>query len=116
MTHLHLTALVLTSILFAITVSMQIQGRDIKLWKMGLRASYILVIASGLLLFFGLYKITALYIVKSVVGILIFGLFEMVIIRKEKGKSVNPIWIVFAVTFAGLLYLGFKLPLGLYYF
>ena len=116
MTHLHLTTLVLTCIIFAITVSMQIQGKNIKFWKIGLRASYLLVIASGLMLFLGLYKITLLYALKAIVGVVIFGLFEMAISHREKGKSVNPIWIMFAVTFVALMYLGFTLPMGIYYF
>lgn len=87
MTHAHLTALVLTCILFSITVFLQGQGKNIKFWQMGLRASYVLVLGTGLMLLFSLFNITFIYIVKAIVGFLIIGLFEMVIAWRAKGEA-----------------------------
>jgi hypothetical protein len=116
MTHAHLTSIVLTFILFTITILLQSQGKKIKFWQIGLRASYLLMLGTGFMLLLGLYKITLLYIIKAVVGVIIIGLFEMAIGWKAKGKPLNPIWIMFAITFIALMYLGLKLPMGLYYF
>ncbi len=116
MTHAHLTTLVLTCILFFITIFQQSKGKNIKIWQMVLRISYILVLATGFMLFMVVYKMTFLYILKAVVGMLMIGVFEMVIAWREKGKSTAPLWILFIITLAVLIYLGLKLPMGLYYF
>jgi hypothetical protein len=112
MTHLHLTTLVLSLILLIIIVVQQSKGNYSKIWHMGLRASYILVIGTGCILFFSAYSIPVSYYIKAIIGILMIGLFEMVIIRKQKGKSTELLWIAFSIVLVILFVLGFTLPQG----
>ncbi len=112
MTHAHLTSIGLSLILFVIIVILQNQGKKIKIWQMGLRASYLLIIATGGMLFYP----SPLYMAKAAIGILLIGLFEMVVVRKEKGKSADMAWISFAAVFMGLLIFGFMLPMGIVLF
>lgn len=114
MTHAHLTSLVLSLILFIIIVFMQNSGKKIKVMHMVLRASYILVLATGCMLFFSVYSISFSYILKALFGIVMIGLFEMVIVRGGKGKSTSLLWILFVVVLAVLFYLGITLPMGIY--
>ncbi|AGK52206.1 YisL family protein [Bacillus sp. 1NLA3E] len=113
MTHAHLTTIVLTCILFFITILQQSKGKNIKIWQMVLRTSYILIIATGLMLFMSVYNITILYILKAVVGILMIGVFEMIIAWRAKDKSANILWVLFAVVLVMLFVLGFMLPMGI---
>lgn len=112
MTHAHLTSIGLALLLFIVIVIMQNQGKEIKIWHMGLRASYLLIIATGGMLFYP----SSLYIAKALAGILVIGLFEMVVVRKEKGKSADIAWISFAAVFMGILLFGFMLPMGIVLF
>lgn len=114
MTHAHLTSLVLSLLLFIIIVIMQSSGKKIKVMHMVLRASYILVLATGCMLFFSVYILSFSYILKAVLGIVLIGLFEMVIVRGGKGKATGMVWILFVVVFAVLFYLGITLPMGIY--
>ncbi|NYE04255.1 hypothetical protein F4694_000999 [Bacillus niacini] len=54
---------------------------------MVLRATYILIIVTGGMLFFAAYSIPLSYYLKAILGIVMIGLFEMVIVRKQKGKK-----------------------------
>jgi uncharacterized membrane protein SirB2 len=112
MTHAHLTSLILSLILLVIIVVQQRKGKNIKIWHMILRASYILVIGTGCMLFFSAYSIPFLYYLKAIVGILMIGLFEMVIIRRQKGKPTESLWIAFSIILVILFALGFTLPQG----
>ena len=84
MTHLHLTAIVLTIIFFLITFFMQKAGRNTKVIHMILRIMYIILLVSGGMLFFSVFNITFLYILKAVLGILMIAFFE-IILRKRRG-------------------------------
>ncbi|MDQ1002137.1 hypothetical protein QFZ28_002537 [Neobacillus niacini] len=44
--------------------------------------------------------------------LLMIGLFEMVIVRKQKGKKTDVIWIAFSIVLVLLFALGFTLPMG----
>jgi peptidoglycan/LPS O-acetylase OafA/YrhL len=112
MTHLHLTSLVLSFILLIIIVIQQRKGNYSKIWHMVLRASYLLVIGTGTILFFSAYSIPISYYFKTIIGIVMIGLFEMVIVRKQKGKSTDLLWIVFSIVLVILFVLGFTLPQG----
>lgn len=114
MIHAHMTAWLLAIILFIVTFSMQSKGKNVKVLKMVLRLSYLLIIATGGMLISAGDNIPTLYYVKALLGIGMIGLLEAMIGRSGKGKSVKPLWIVFVVVFAALLYLGFTLPLGTY--
>lgn len=112
MTHAHLTSLVLSLIFLIIIVVLQSKGKNIKIWHMVLRASYILIIVTGGMLFLAAYSIPVSYYFKSILGIVMIGLFEMVIVRKQKGKRTDIIWIAFSIVLVILFVLGFTLPQG----
>ena len=112
MTHAHLTALILSFIFLIIIVVIQSKGKNIKIWHMVLRASYLLVIGTGCMLFFSAYSIPLSYYCKAILGIVMIGLFEMVIIRKQKGKRTDILWIAFSVVLVIVFILGLTLPQG----
>jgi hypothetical protein len=112
MTHTHLTSLVLSLVFLIIIAVLQNKGKNIKIWHMILRATYILIILTGGILFFAAYSIPLTYYLKAILGILMIGLFEMVIVRKQKGKKTDVIWIAFSIVLVLLFALGFTLPMG----
>lgn len=116
MVHAHLGSLVLTLILFFITLHLQKKGRNIKILKMILRVMYILIILTGAIMIFSLYQITALYVLKSALGLVIIGLFEMILAGSGKGKNLAVFWFIILIILIVTIYLGLKLPLGLYLF
>ncbi|PAE44333.1 DUF1516 family protein [Bacillus sp. 7884-1] len=112
MTHAHLTSLVLSLIFLIIITVLQNKGKNIKIWHMFLRATYIFLIVTGCILFFAAYSIPLSYYLKAILGIFMIGLFEMVIVRKQKGKKTDLIWVAFSIVFVILFVLGFTLPQG----
>lgn len=112
LTHMHLTSLVLAFILLIIIVILQSKGKNIIVWHMILRASYIIIIITGCMLFFAAYTIPLSYYFKTLLGIVMIGLFEMAIVRRKKGKSTDLIWILFSLVLVVLFVLGFTLPQG----
>lgn len=115
MTHLHLTVILLTIIFFFITWALQKQGKNVTAYKMILRIFYLLLLASGGMLLFSVYKITFLYIVKSLIGLAMIGVFEMILLQENKTKKSTKLWISFVLGLIILIYLGLKLPLGFYF-
>ncbi|MGJ7919186.1 YisL family protein [Neobacillus sp. LXY-4] len=116
MIHAHLTSLVLSLLLFIIVVVLQGKGKNSKILQMVLRASYLLIIVTGFMLFFPVYKISLfLYILKAVFGIAMIGVFEIIISWNEKGKSTGLLWIVCTVVLVIVVLLGITLPLGMKY-
>ncbi|MEH7108793.1 MULTISPECIES: DUF1516 family protein [Bacillaceae] len=116
MTHAHITTIILTIILFGIILLLQNKGRSTKVLKMILRVMYLLIILTGVMMLFSLYKITILYVLKAVLGILMIGLFEMILAEGKKGKKVAVFWSLFLVILIVTVYLGLKLPMGIYIF
>jgi uncharacterized membrane protein YjgN (DUF898 family) len=115
MIHAHLTSMLLAIILFIVVVILQGKGKNTKVWQMILRTSYILIIVTGLMIFFGLYDITFMYILKAVMGVVMIGVFEMIISWKSNGKPTGLLWIAFAVALVAVILLGMMLPLGMKY-
>lgn len=115
MIHAHLTAMALALVLFFVIITLQANGKNIKVLQMVLRTSYIFIFITGIMIFFTLYSITFMYILKAVAGLALIGVFEMIIGWKEKGKDVGPLWIVLGVAFLAVLLLGMMLPLGMDY-
>ena len=114
MTHAHITTWVIALILFFVAISLHKNGktRGLKVVQMILRLFYLLIIATGVGMLFSLDTISALYWIKAILGVLVIGLFEMVLINITKGKSTGALWTLFVVAFVVVVYLGFKLPLG----
>ncbi len=113
MTHAHITTWLIALILFFIAISLHKGGksRGLKVVKMILRVFYLLIIATGVVMLFSI-NITGLYVIKAIGGIIIIGLFEMILSRTTKNKSTGIFWVLFIVFFIAVVYLGLKLPLG----
>ena len=115
MIHVHITAWLLTLILFFVAISLNKSGKakGVKIIQMILRVLYLLIIATGVGLLFSVYKIDVWYILKAVVGLWIIGLFEMILSRIIHKRRTSTFWIQFVVAWLLVLYLGFvKLPMS----
>ncbi|MEI2663552.1 YisL family protein [Rossellomorea sp. LJF3] len=118
-THAHITTWVVAIILFFVAVGLHNAGKKkgMKVVHMILRLFYLLIILTGALLFWKHQGINpALYGIKGLVGIGVIGMFEMILVRMNKGKSTNVLWIVMVIALLIVLYLGLRLPLGLHPF
>jgi hypothetical protein len=113
--HAHITAWVLALILFFVALSLIKSGKakGARIVQMILRVLYLLILATGIGLLFTVYKIDVWYILKSVVGLWIIALFEMILGRVANNRNTSVFWIQFAVAWLLVLYLGFiKLPMS----
>lgn len=114
-THSHIFTWVVALILFLVAAHFLHRGnlKPAKIAHMSLRLFYVLIIITGAILFFRFSSIDpALYGIKFLVGLLVIGFSEMVLVRMKKGKSLKVVVIGLAVTLLITLYLGFRLPLG----
>ena len=112
-THMHITTWVIALILFFIAA---LSGKKMKAVHMILRLMYILVIVTGLALFLEwrdkIAESGMNYDMKVLFGILVIGFMEMVLVRKNKGKSVNMFWVLFGIVLLITLYLGLSMGIG----
>ena len=109
MTHMHITTWLIAIILFFVTYAMLKNGSSkAKMMHMITRLFYLLIIITGGMLItdFGTY------VWKMIVGLIVIAAMEMVLVRTKNGKSVGLMWLLFAVAFIVVLYLGFSLPQG----
>ena len=114
-THAHITTWVLALVLFAIALFLQQSGKQkgAKIVHMVLRLFYLLVIATGLMLFIRHQSFNAaLYGMKFLGGIVVISMMEMILVRLGKNKKTTAFWIVFILALAATFYLGLELPLG----
>ncbi|TFD97628.1 MULTISPECIES: YisL family protein [Jeotgalibacillus] len=114
-THLHITTWVLGIILFFVALALYkgANAKGAKIVHMILRLLYILIVFTGAWLFFLNSQFdAALYGVKFLMGILVIGFMEMILVRTKKQKPTKVMWILFAVALLVTLYFGFSLPLG----
>jgi hypothetical protein len=51
-----------------------------------------------------------------IMGLIVIGMMEMILIRSKKGKSTGGLWAVFVIAFLIVLYLGLSLPQGFHPF
>lgn len=114
----HITAWLLSLILFVIALILNKRGnvKGFKIFHMILRVFYLLIILTGGMLLFSLTQITFLYVIKVATGLWIISLFELILTRKTKEGRMTFLWIQFAIALIFVLYLGFKLPLGIHIF
>lgn len=112
-THMHITTWVIALVLFLIAA---LSGKKMKSVHMILRLMYILVIVTGMSLFLEwrdkISESGMNYDMKVLFGILVIGFMEMVLVRKNKGKSVNMFWVLFGIVLLITLYLGFSMGIG----
>ena len=117
-THLHMTTWVVGLVLFFIAA---FSAKKLTGVHMALRVVYILIIISGTALFLEYRDMIAsmndgsgmTYDMKFMFGILLIGFMEMVLVRKNKGKSTAIVWALFAVSLIAVLYLGLGGGIGL---
>jgi hypothetical protein len=116
MTHAHITTWLIALILFivAIVLHKNEKQRPYKIVVMILRVFYLLIIVTGGMLISNMAVIPGMYWVKTILGLLVIGFFEMVLAQTTKGKSASLAWILLIVAFIGVVYLGFTLPQGVY--
>jgi hypothetical protein len=118
MTHAHLSSWVFALILFFIAVALHKSGKQTgaKVVHMILRVFYLLILLTGIMLLFSLTKISGLYMLKSAVGLWVIAVFEMILVKSAKQGKTSGLWIQFLIALLLVIYLGFKLPLGFYFF
>lgn len=117
-THLHLTTWIIALILFFIAA---VSANKLTGVQMALRVFYILIIITGGALFLEHRDMIAAgnggsgmtYDMKVLFGILVIGFMEMILARKNKGKSTGVFWLLFMVVFLVTLYLGLSGGIGL---
>lgn len=115
MIHMHLTSILIAIILFFVSASMQKGSKGQKVTHMILRVFYILIIISGGIIFSSAMAGTMAmeYGIKLLGGILVIGMMEMILVRREKEKSTGVLWTLFIIFLIFTLYMGLSLPLGL---
>lgn len=114
MIHAHITTWVLAIVLFFVALGLHKSGKakGAKVVQMILRLFYLLIIGTGIWILSSLHSISMMYVIKSLVGILVIGSLEMIMVRTVKGKNTMVVWLLFIISFVLVLYLGFmKLPL-----
>ena len=117
-THLHITTWVVGLVLFFIAA---FSAKKLTGVQMALRVVYILIIISGAALFMEYRDMIAsmndgsgmTYDMKFMFGILLIGFMEMILARKNKGKSTTIFWALFAISLIAVLYLGLGGGIGL---
>jgi len=112
---MHLTSILIAIILFFVSASMQAGSKGQKVTHMILRVFYILIIVSGGIVFSSSMAGTMAmqYGLKLVGGLLVIGMMEILLVRKEKGKSTGTPWVLLLIFLIFTIYMGFHLPLGL---
>lgn len=118
MTHAHITTWVVAIVLFFVVLSLQKSGKakGAKIVHMVLRLFYLLIILTGVLMLFSISSIDMMYVLKSLVGIWVIAMLEMILVRTKKEKKTTVLWAQFVVALILVLYLGFSLPLGFDFF
>ncbi|UII56950.1 YisL family protein [Cytobacillus spongiae] len=115
MTHAHITTWFIAIVLFFVALSLHKSGKakGFKVVQMILRLLYLLIIATGALLLFSISTITLSYIIKSLLGLWVIAMLEMILIKTSKNEKTTLFWAQFVIALVLVIYLGFKLPLGI---
>lgn len=122
MIHLHLTTIILAVILYIVALVFYRKNSPNntgKMMHMILRADYIFLIFSGLIVYIqNMEGITASdshmeYGIKALLGLITVGLMEMSLIKSNKNApSANGLTIAFIIVVIATIALGIYLPLG----
>jgi len=113
--HLHITAWVLAIILLFVVVSFYKQGKAQpgKMLHMILRLDYLIILFSGISLFFQYSNISGELIIKVLAGLWAIASIEMITVKTNKEKPTKAWWIQFVIAALIAIILGFgRLPLG----
>lgn len=109
-THFHIFTWAAGIILFLVAAVQAKDSKGKKITHMTARLFYVLIVLSGVFLFFTKSGMDpALYGVKFLLGLVTIGLMEMVLVRSQKGKNVKVLWLLFILSVIGTIALGFYL-------
>ncbi|MEK3887421.1 YisL family protein [Bacillus sp. FSL K6-3431] len=114
-THAHIATWAIALILFVVALFLHKSGnkKATKIVHMVLRLFYLLIIATGAILFARHSSIDAmLYGMKFLGGLVVISMIEMILVKTVKGKRAGVFWVIFIVALAATFFLGVKLPLG----
>ncbi len=114
-THAHITTWVIALILFLVALGLHNAGnkKAMKIVHMILRLFYLLIILTGALLFWKHQSLDpAFYGIKTLVGLWVIAMFEMILVRLNKEKNTTVFWIQLVIAILAVVYLGLRLPLG----
>ena len=108
MLHGHISSWVLAVVLLLISIALYKSGKQKggKIVQMILRVSYLLIILSGMMM----TNMSGQYLLKAVVGLWVIVAMEMLVVKTAKQEKTLMLWIQFVVSFALVLYIGFKVP------
>lgn len=116
MAHLHITAWALAIILLFVVnyLYKQNDGKFAKILQMILRLDYLVILFSGLMLFFSYdNKLNGELIIKVIAGIWTIASIEMITVKASKNEPAKSFWIQFVIAAVIAILLGFtRLPLG----
>lgn len=115
MAHLHITGWVIAVILVFVVSNLYKKGKEKsgKIWHMILRLFYLVILFSGISLFFAYNEKPGLLFLKVLVGLWVITAMEMVTIKTNKKLPTKSWWIQFVIALVLALILGFgMLPLG----
>ncbi|WP_050614280.1 DUF1516 family protein [Bacillus testis] len=114
-TDFHITTWALAIILMIVAIVLLKKGNNkgFKITHMIVRVLYILIILSGGLLISKEGTLTGEIYGKMILGIIVIGLIEMILVRLGKGKGITAMTVIFIIAFLAVLALGFRLPLGI---
>lgn len=114
MIHSHITSWVLAIVLFFVALGLHKSGKakGAKVVQMIARLLYLFIIGTGIWILSSISSISTLYVIKSIVGIIVIAMLEMILVKTSKGKNTGIYWVLFIISFVAVLYIGFmKLPL-----
>lgn len=116
MIHLHITGWVLAIILLFVVSNLYKKNEGSgKVPHMILRLMYLVILFSGIMLFFGYDTKSGELFVKVLAGLWVIASMEMITVRTNKQKPVKAWWIQFVIALVIALILGFvRLPMGVY--
>ncbi|MFD1067885.1 YisL family protein [Oceanobacillus locisalsi] len=123
MTHMHITSWALGLILFIVALILYKKSstKPATIVHMILRLVYLFIIITGGLLTwdyiqgFGMPELGEA-IVKSLAGLWLVVMMELILVSLKKGKGTTGKWIQFAIALIIVIVLGFfRLPMGFYF-
>lgn len=118
MTHAHITSWALALILFVVALVLYKSGKEkgSKIVHMILRLMYLFVIGTGVWMLISLGSLPVKYLLKTLVGLWVVVMFEMILVRTKKERKTSILWIQFIVALVLVLYLGMTLPMGIWHY
>jgi len=120
--HFHIASWIIGVLLALFVGHGYSRGKNVKVPHMILRLIYFAILGTGLYVFIKIPKanmpsnLMMLYNIKMTAGIIMLGIFEFFTISSKKGRKMLVPAVIFGLLFLTLLYLGFRLPMGIQLF